>query len=119
MFGLKTIWARHIAWRLVTTDKARRMWLTINTMRRLNDALAAGICTKCRGERDDMRFKTCTPCRAIKAAQARASSKRRVALGWCSRCPNPLDRVGVLCGACVDRQRTRTNKERYGLVATH
>ena len=113
------LWKRHIAWRLVTTDKARRMWLSINTMRRLNDALAAGICTKCRGPRDDMRFKTCTPCRAIKAAQARASSRRRVALGWCSRCPNPLDRAGVLCRACVDKQRTRTHKERYGLVASH
>ena len=114
---LKTLWRRHVEWRLVTTDKARRMWLTINTMRRLNDALAAGICTKCRGPRDDARFKTCTPCREIKAAQARASSKRRVKLGWCSRCPNPLDRDGVLCGTCVDKQRKRTHKERYGHVA--
>ena len=119
MTSLREILRTHVAWRLVTTDKARRMWLTINTMRRINDAKAAGICTACRGNLDDVRFKTCTPCRAIKSAQARASSRRRVALGWCSRCPKPLDREGVLCRSCVDKQRTRTNKERYGLVATH
>ena len=79
--------------------------------------MAAGLCIKCKGPRDDMRFKTCTPCRKLLAAQARASSKRRVELGWCSRCPNPLDREGVLCGTCVDKQRTRTHKERYGHVA--
>ena len=115
---LKT-WRKHVAWRLVTTDKARRMWLASDAMRRYNDANAKGVCIKCRGERDDTRFKTCSRCRATKAAQARASSRRRVALGWCSRCPNPMDREGVLCGSCVDKQRTRTNKERYGLVATH
>ena len=112
-------WKENVAWRLVTTDKARRMWLASNTLRRHHDAVRLGVCTKCRGERDDLRFKTCTPCRAIKAAQARASSRRRVELGWCSRCPNPIDRDGVLCGSCVDKQRTRTNKERYGLVAAH
>ena len=111
-------WAAHVAWRLVTTDQARRMWLAINTTRRLKDAIAEGVCTKCRGPRDDERFKTCTPCRKLKARQARAATKRRVELGWCSRCPGRLDRDGVLCGACVDKQRRRTHKGRYGYMAT-
>ena len=110
-------WTRHVSWRLVATDRARRMWLATGVMRRTHDAIAQGICTKCRGPRDDLRFKTCTPCRKLRAANARASTKRRVDLGWCSRCPRRLDREGVICTTCVDKQRTRTNKERYGLVA--
>ena len=76
-------WKRHVIWRLVSTDRARRMWLTINTMRRHNDAIAEGLCTGCRGTRDDLRYRTCTRCRKLKSSQARASVKRRVALGWC------------------------------------
>ena len=112
MFGLKTIWARHFAWRFGSTDFARRRFLTMASLRRAREASADGRCAHCHGTLDDPTFKTCTTCRRRRGNTQRAAQERRNALGMCARCPRKLDRDGVICTVCLAKQTTRLGKRR-------
>ena len=111
---LNTLWRRHVEWRLVSFDEARRRFMLFEAMRRRNEAIARGDCATCHGPLDNPAFKTCTPCRRRRSASQRAASQRRNELGLCGRCPNRLDRDGVLCSKCVVKQRRLSANRRKG-----
>lgn len=100
---------RHVAWRYRSTDKARRIFLGFDVMKRRAEAIAEGLCSACHGPREDPDFRQCRRCRRLKAKQAKDRMAAKNAIGLCGRCPNDLDRDGTLCCACVDKivQRKR------------
>ena len=109
MNGLSA-WKRHVAWRLWSTDYGRRRHLAMDRARRNMEALADRRCVHCHEPNPELSYKTCPTCRKRRrTSQLNAQAKRNL-IGLCARCPRPLDREGVLCVRCVERQAKRNHK---------
>ena len=109
MNGL-SVWRDHVAWRLWSTDFARRRHLSIDRKRRNIEAFADARCVHCHEPNPQPAYKTCPTCRSRRRAAQMVAQEKRNAMGLCARCPGSLDRQGVLCSGCVKKQAKRGAK---------
>lgn len=74
-----------------------------------HEAIAKGICTRCRSRKADYGFKTCARCRTRDAEKRRLRSPQtipmsdRAALGLCYWCMEPVKPGYKTCQKCYDR----------------
>ena len=105
------LWRRHVAWRLVSTDKARRRWLVSDTMQRLDAAIACipkadgRPCTRCREPVEDKAFKMCLACRAQANKTAKRRARKLKRESRCPKCAGPGGSETIVCSPCLASQR--------------
>lgn len=73
--------------------------------RRYQQRVAAGQCIRCKGEREDQRYRACADCRLAMRTSSYNTNRAKRSAGLC-RC-GAIPTVGVVCETCWFKETTR------------
>ena len=99
---LKTLWRRHVEWRLYETEAAHRFFDRKRNHERRDAGIEAGLCPGCSIRPVQEGYARCRKCRRVGQRSKRKRDAMRLDAGQCIRCGNPRQDLTLKhCLACL------------------